>query len=48
MEQERVAVELTKLVVVKKQPAADADFIQIATDYLAIYRSILNDLRMKR
>jgi hypothetical protein len=47
MEKQEVAIELTKLVVAQSRPAVGADYFHLATDYLSVYRYILNDLQAK-
>jgi hypothetical protein len=44
METQAIAIELTKLVVAQSRPPIGADYFHLATDYLSIYRYILNDL----
>ncbi len=47
METEAIAIELTKLVVAQTRPAV-TDYFHLATDYLSVYRYILNDLHGQR
>ncbi len=44
MENQAIAIELTKLVVAQSKAPIGADYFHLATDYLSIYRYILNDL----
>ncbi|MGA8534024.1 MAG: hypothetical protein WB615_07950 [Candidatus Tumulicola sp.] len=44
MDNQGIAIELTKLVIEHTKPAPDRDFFHLATDYLSVYRYILNDL----
>lgn len=46
MENQAIAVELTKLVVAAR-PSTSTDVFHICTDYLSVYRYILNDLHAK-
>ncbi len=45
MENEAIAIELTKLVVGQSRPPVGADYFHLATDYLSVYRYVLNDLQ---
>lgn len=45
MENQAIAIELTKLVVAQSRPPVGADYFRLATDYLSIFRYILNDLQ---
>jgi len=44
MDNQAIAIELTKLVVAQYGPPAGSDYFHLATDYLSVYRYILNDL----
>ena len=44
MENQAIAIELTKLVVAQSRAPVGADYFHLATDYLSVYRYILNDL----
>jgi hypothetical protein len=46
LENQAIAVELTKLVV-SSRPSTSTDVFHICTDYLSVYRYILNDLHTK-
>ena len=49
MENQAVAIELTKLVASNTvPPAAGSDVFRAATDYVSIYRYILNDLHTRK
>jgi len=48
MENQAIAIELTKLVASNTQPAAGGDVFRAATDYVSIYRYILNDLHHRK
>ena len=45
MENQAIAIELTRLVVAHSRPSVGADYFHLATDYLSIYRYILEDLQ---
>jgi len=47
MENQAIAIELTKLVVAQTRPPVGADYFHLATDYLSVYRYILNDLHQR-
>lgn len=48
MENQAIAIELTKLVADKTYPPGGGDIFRVATDYVSIYRYILNDLHNRR
>ena len=48
MENQAIALELTKIVASQTKPPPGADVFRISADYLSIYRYILNDLHNKR
>ncbi len=47
MEDQAIAIELTKLVVAQSRAPIGADYFHLATDYLSIYRYILDDLHKR-
>jgi hypothetical protein len=47
LENQAIAIELTKLVVAESRPPVVADYFQLATDYLSVYRYLLNDLQQQ-
>jgi hypothetical protein len=47
MENQAIALELTKLVLSSK-PSTSTDVFHVCTDYLSVYRYILNDLHIKQ
>jgi len=44
MENQAIAIELTKLIVAQSRPPVGSDYFHLATDYLSVYRYVLNDL----
>ena len=48
LENQAIAIELTKLVANKTQPVAGGDVFRVATDYVSIYRYIINDLQHRK
>lgn len=48
MENQAIAIELTKIVASETRPAVAGDVFRTATDYVSIYRYILNDLHNRK
>jgi hypothetical protein len=47
LENQAIAIKLTKLVAAQSKPVSGADVFRVSTDLLSVYRYILADLNSK-